>query len=77
LFVGRVRRVDIEPFVDEDSDHDVCWICPSVRFPAGGFDVVERPTRECPFDPADGFRYTAARVPVCVHPYNMGLPAGR
>ncbi|MDH6115054.1 hypothetical protein P3T36_007343 [Kitasatospora sp. MAP12-15] len=66
-----------EPFVDDDSDHDVCWFCPSLRFPAGGFDVFEQPSRECPFDPADGFRYTAARVPVCVHPYKVGLPPGR
>ncbi|MFE0462914.1 hypothetical protein ACFW1A_27040 [Kitasatospora sp. NPDC058965] len=69
--------MESEPFVDEESDHDVCWICPALRFPAGGFDVYERPTRECPYDPADGFRYTADRVPVCVHPYDVGLPPGR
>ncbi len=65
------------PFIDDDSDHDVCWFCPSLRCPAGGFDVYERPAPDCPFDPADGFRYTADRVPVCVHPYKVGLPPGR
>ncbi|GAA2272472.1 hypothetical protein GCM10010430_68050 [Kitasatospora cystarginea] len=69
--------MDKVPFIEEDSGYDVCWFCPSLRFPAGGFDVYERPTLECPFDPADGFRYAAGRVPVCVHPYKVGLPPGR
>ncbi|MDH6137753.1 hypothetical protein P3T37_007186 [Kitasatospora sp. MAA4] len=70
--------MESEPFVGEESEHEVCWFCPSVRLPAGGFDVFERPTRECAFDPADGFRYTVVgRVPVCVHPGKVGLPPGR
>lgn len=52
-------------------------MCPSLRFRGGDFDVFERPTSECRFDPVDGFRYTADRVPVCVHPYKVGLPPGR
>ncbi|MFF7633319.1 hypothetical protein ACFZB9_09230 [Kitasatospora sp. NPDC008050] len=65
------------PFIDDDSDHDVCWICPALRYPGGRFDVYDRPAREAPFDPRTGFRYTAQGVPVCVHPYKVGLPAGR
>lgn len=35
-----------------------------------------RPTKECPFDPADGHRYAADGTPVCVHPEKVGLPVG-
>lgn len=63
------------PFLTE-HDSDACWVCPSLRLPAGWFDVYERPTQECPFDPQSGFRY-AGGTPVCVHPYKVGLPAGR
>ncbi|MCC9309502.1 hypothetical protein LN042_20875 [Kitasatospora sp. RB6PN24] len=65
------------PFIDDDSDHDVCWFCPALRYPAGRFDVYRRPAKDAPFDPATGFRYTAAGIPVCVHPYKVGLPAAR
>ncbi|WP_269859572.1 hypothetical protein [Streptomyces sp. RPT161] len=53
----------------------VCDVCPSLRHPGGRFDVVERPSRTCPFDPATGHQFTAAGVPVCVHPDRVGLPA--
>ncbi|MEW1719850.1 hypothetical protein [Streptomyces sp. NPDC093109] len=66
-----------EAFVTGDGHHTACGICPSRRFPLGEFDVFERPSKECPFDPADGHRYTAERVPVCVHPGKVGLPVGR
>ncbi|WP_051967294.1 hypothetical protein [Kitasatospora mediocidica] len=70
--------MESEPFVDETDDQEVCWFCPSARLPGGGFDVFERPTPECAFDPADGYRYTVVgRVPVCVHPGKVGLPPGR
>lgn len=60
------------------EDHDaVCWICPALRLPAGEFDVYPKPTQECPFDPASGLRYDVDKTPVCVHPYKVGLPAGR
>jgi hypothetical protein len=65
------------PFIDDDNDHDVCWFCPALRYPAGRFDVFQQPSREAPFDPATGFRYTAAGIPVCVHPYKVGLPPAR
>ncbi|MEU3959421.1 hypothetical protein AB0F42_06320 [Streptomyces buecherae] len=64
-------------FVSGDGNHAACDICPSRRHPFGEFDVHERPTKECPFDPVDGHRYTADGVPVCVHPEKVGLPAGR
>ncbi|MFF0028829.1 hypothetical protein ACFYS7_11600 [Streptomyces avermitilis] len=66
-----------EVFVSGDVHHFACGICPSRRFPVGEFDVFERPSRECPFDAADGHRYTADGVPVCVHPDKVGLPVGR
>lgn len=52
----------------------VCGVCPSLRLPGGRFDVVARPSRDCPFDPVTGHRFTAAGVPVCVHPERVGLP---
>lgn len=62
-----------EAFVTGDG-HRACGICPSRRFPLGEFDVAERPSRECPFSPDDGHRYTLRGVPVCVHPEKVGLP---
>ncbi|MFK4224182.1 hypothetical protein [Streptomyces sp. NPDC019890] len=59
------------------GEHPACGICPSRRFPLGEFDAFERPSGECPFDPSDGHRYTAAGVPACVHPEKVGLPPGR
>ncbi|MEV7191221.1 hypothetical protein AB0N81_05345 [Streptomyces sp. NPDC093510] len=61
-----------EAFITGDS-HRACGICPSRRFPSGNFEVVERPSRECPFNPEDGHRYTLRGVPVCVHPEEVGL----
>ncbi|MFD7713588.1 hypothetical protein [Streptomyces sp. NPDC059786] len=67
-----------EPFIDDERDeHDCCWICPALRWPAGEFDVFERPSAESKFNPADGFRYTSEGVPVCVHAERVGLPPGR
>ncbi|WP_431044424.1 hypothetical protein ACQUSR_22615 [Streptomyces sp. P1-3] len=66
-----------EPFVSGDAHHLACGICPSRRLPVGEFDVYERPTKECPFNPADGHRYDSNGVPVCVHPDKVGLPAAR
>ncbi|MFJ6566876.1 hypothetical protein ACIQNU_05615 [Streptomyces sp. NPDC091292] len=66
-----------EPFVNGDVHHRACGICPSRRLPVGGFDVWQRPTRECPFNPEDGHRYAPDGTPVCVHPEKVGLPAGR
>jgi hypothetical protein len=65
-----------DPFVS-DIPHPACGICPSRRHPVGEFDVFERPTKECPFDPVDGHRYLSDGTPVCVHPEKVGLPVGR
>jgi hypothetical protein len=62
-----------QPFLVGDG-HQACGICPGRRLPFGAFDVAERPSKDCPFDPVDGHRYTAARVPVCVHPEKVGVP---
>lgn len=64
-----------EPFTG-DGERPVCGICPSLRLPGGAFDVHERPSSAaCPFDAGTGHRFTAAGVPVCVHPERVGLPA--
>jgi hypothetical protein len=66
-----------EAFVSGDVHHLACGICPSRSYPIGEFDVVERPSKECPFNPDDGHRYLSDGTPVCVHPDKVGLPAGR
>lgn len=65
------------PHTDPDSDYQVCGICPSLRFPREHFVIYDRPNRECPFDPADGYRYTAEGTPACVHPHKIGLEPDR
>jgi hypothetical protein len=66
-----------EAFVGDDVHHLACGVCPSRSYPVGGFDVFERPSKDCPFNPTDGHRYTADGTPVCVHPEKVGLPAKR
>ncbi|WP_345670493.1 hypothetical protein [Streptomyces similanensis] len=65
-----------EPFINDDVHHLACGVCPSRRLPVGEFDVWQRPAKECPFNKADGFRYTPDGTPVCVHPERVGLPVG-
>lgn len=67
------------PFVtDDDEDRPVCGICPSKRLPRDQFVIYDRPTREAPFNPDDGFRYASADgVPVCVHPHKIGCEPDR
>lgn len=73
-------RVSVPPvrdsFVGDDVHHLACGICPSRRYRVGQFDVYERPTADCPFNPADGHRYAPDGTPVCVHPEKVGLPPG-
>lgn len=66
-----------DPYIDPDSDHRACGICPSLRCPREAFVVYDRPTREAPFNPEDGFRYTAEGTPACVHPDKVGLEPDR
>lgn len=71
------RAIVSEPFA-QGEDHPSCGICPSKRLPREAFVVYSRPSWECPFDPADGFRYTLDdRTPACVHPDKVGLEPDR
>ncbi|GAA3803125.1 hypothetical protein GCM10022403_041450 [Streptomyces coacervatus] len=65
------------PHTNPDSDYQVCRICPSLRFPREDFVIYDRPNRECPFNQADGYRYTAEGTPACVHPHKIGLEPDR
>lgn len=58
-----------------DGERPVCAVCPSLRLAGGRFDVLPRPSADAPFDRETGWRFTAAGVPVCVHPDRVGLPA--
>lgn len=56
---------------------DCCVICPAQRLGIGGFDVVDRPQVRYAFDAAAGCRVDqVTAVPVCVHPFRVGLPPG-
>lgn len=61
------------PFA-QGEDHPACGICPSKRLPREAFVVYDKPSWQCPFDPADGLRYTLdEHTPACVHPHKVGL----
>jgi hypothetical protein len=56
---------------------DTCAVCPAQELGPGEFDVVDRPGREFAYNPEVGWRTDSAGVAVCVHPYRVGMPAGR
>lgn len=60
-----------------DPERPVCGICPATRYPRDQFVIYNRPSWECPFNPASGNRYTHDGVPACVHPDKIGLEPGR
>lgn len=53
-----------------------CEVCPGQVLGPGEFDVRDRPGRDCAWNARLGWRATPDGVPVCVHPYRVGLPAG-
>ncbi|GLY03781.1 hypothetical protein [Actinoplanes sp. NBRC 101535] len=55
---------------------DTCGVCPAQSLGPGAFDVVARPGHQMPYRPDLGYRADHRGVPVCVHPYRVGLPAG-
>lgn len=52
-------------------------VCPAQVLAAGKFDVAPRPSPASQYDPGRGYRIDGAGTAVCVHPYRVGLPAGR
>ncbi len=60
-----------------DPERPVCGICPATRYPRDQFVIYNRPSWECPFNPANGNRYTHDGVPACVHPDKIGLGPDR
>ncbi|MCX4405661.1 MULTISPECIES: hypothetical protein [unclassified Streptomyces] len=61
-----------------DPQRPVCGICPATRYPREQFVVYSRPSWACPFNPADGHRYTRDKgVPACVHPDKINLEPDR
>lgn len=58
-------------------EEDTCVVCPAQTLGAGQFDVMDRPGPGFAYDSAIGWRVDGAGTPVCVHPYRVGLPAGR
>lgn len=56
----------------------VCLVCPAAALRPGEFDVAERPAGSRRLDPAVGYRVEVTTgTPVCVHPFRVGMPAGR
>jgi hypothetical protein len=56
---------------------DTCAVCPALRLGLGEFDVTDRPGPGSRYDRDLDHRVDVATgVPVCVHPYRVGLPPG-
>jgi hypothetical protein len=54
-----------------------CVVCPAQLLALGEFDVTDRPGSSSRYDRELGYRVgVSTRVPVCVHPYRVGLPVG-
>jgi len=59
-------------------DDDTCAVCPAQVLGLGEFDVSDRPGPNMRYNPDLGFRVASpSLVPVCVHPFRVGLPVGR
>ena len=55
---------------------ETCGICPAQILGPGRFDVVARPEHGLNFNKQWGWRATPDGIPVCVHPYRVGMPPG-
>jgi len=61
----------------EELRDATCIVCPAQVFGLGQFDVVEHPEARNRLDPQVGYRRDRIiGVPVCAHPYRVGLPPG-
>ncbi|GAA2915140.1 hypothetical protein Acy02nite_91680 [Actinoplanes cyaneus] len=61
----------------EELRDATCIVCPAQNLPLGQFDVTAKPGSESRYDPEVGCRVNVMTdVPVCVHPYRVGLPPG-
>jgi hypothetical protein len=59
-------------------EDDTCAVCPAQVLGLGEFDVSDRPGPNMRYNPDFGFRVASpSLVPVCVHPFRVGLPVGR
>ncbi|MEU7907217.1 hypothetical protein [Actinoplanes sp. NPDC049118] len=62
----------------EELRDATCIVCPAQSLPLGHFDVTDRPGPTSRYDPDVGCRVDLVTdVPVCVHPYRVGLPPGQ
>lgn len=52
-------------------------VCPARALGPGQFDVTDRPGPDYRYDRQIGWRVDPAGHAVCVHPYRVGLAAGR
>jgi hypothetical protein len=55
---------------------DTCAVCPAQLLGPGAFDVLARPGPGSAYRAELGWRADPAGVPVCVHPYRVGMPVG-
>ena len=55
---------------------DTCAVCPAQLLGPGAFDVLARPGPRFAYRPDLGWRADPDGVPVCVHPYRVGMAVG-
>lgn len=61
----------------EELRDATCVVCPAQLLTLGEFDVSDHPGSSSRYDRELGYRVgVSTGVPVCVHPYRVGLPAG-
>jgi hypothetical protein len=61
----------------EELRDATCVVCPAQVLALGEFNVSDRPASNSRFDRELGYRVdTGTSIPVCVHPYRIGVPAG-
>jgi hypothetical protein len=69
--------MSVTPVPLPEWEHATCVVCPAQVLGPGSFDVADRPGSQYRYDPTVGYRIDVdTGVPVCMHPFRVGLPPG-
>jgi hypothetical protein len=76
VFSQLIVEVGVSKRPMREDDGSCCAVCPALIFPAGAFDVIDRPGPQYPYNRDLDCRVNAATgAPTCVHPFRIELPA--